>query len=393
MTDSTGAPHAGVGVLSRVRLAAATLFGDASACRARTALGQLDTHRRWHRFTFSAQSEGGAGEQGGLPPDLAALERFGGAERRGDAADVRHHLSRSARDSLDRLHRGYQAAAAGHGEEALAEARALDGLRNTVGQHMARFRALVEAHCAAQRAAWDHLATSGPAARAARLAEVLVSLPDIPQLPKPDVRSFTTPYERAVDLVPQSWRENEVEGVCFDATEVAQLAPDAVAAAPAAEAALTRYLYDAARGYEAALGRDRAAQVLAVLRDPAAVRDLRARRPDLFEEDYRTASATGMVGLLPLMLVTALLAEHAPEWREHPERAAGTPAAPDAPGGGAAVAAGAWLAALDVPSAGELHDTVLLIAASEAEDDEANDIDDDDMGDDAGGDSADSDSE
>ena len=340
-----------VGALQRIQLAVAALLGDSAAKHCREALRGLDEHKRWHTFTFG----GTAGEEPTFRVELAALEEFGGTERGQEAADLQRALAGAERESLGRLGSGYAAVAERQWQTGLDQLPALARLRESTSESLAAGRSLAEAQRTAQRAAWDVLATSGAAVRAGRLLELLGSLPEIPELPRPDVTAFSEPYERAIALVPAEFREGEDGAICFDADTVGELARTAVATAPGAEEALTRYLYEAARGYEAALGRERAAQVLVVLRDPAALRDLRVRRPELFEAEYATTA--GMADLLPLLFVTALLAEQAPGWQQP----APLPPRPSSAPTGPIYDLAAW--DLPIPTAGELRE---VLAASEA---------------------------
>ncbi len=394
----------GVGFLERLRLGIGALFGDAAAKQTQEAVRRLDEYKRWHAFTFGTSSDGRAAGDGAAPEapfraDLEALQQYGGPDRAAAANDLAEQLDRVEQEGQQSLAAGYAAVESRQPEQALAEAAALDGARTSIAETLQRCRSLADAQRAAQREAWDTLAGSTSAARAGRLLQVLDSLADIPQLPKPDVRAFAEPYEQAIALVLDDYQQEQSDAICFDATELARLANAAVAAAPQAEAALTQYLYDAARGYETALGKERAAQVLALLRDPAAIRDLRARRPELFEDDSFAATSAGAgVDLLALVLVTSLLAEHAPSWQPHPAMASGVtatgpigptgPTEPIVPVTAPADVSG-WLSSVGAPSSTEIQEAV---AASDTEsagtadeaDDDVEDVDDEDDEDDAG---------
>ncbi len=350
----------GLGILGRLRLTLGSLVGDATAKEAQEAVRRLDEFKHWLEFTF--------GPQAAFRADLVALEQYGGEERGARAAAVRRQLEAAEREARERLARGYAAIEDGRPAEASLEAAAVEPIRARVAEALQEFRALAEAHRRAQREAWDAIGTSGAAARAGLLAQEVAALPDIPQLPKPDVRAFTEPYQRLLSLVPLEYQRGESDAICFDPDDVQRLAGAALAAAPNAEEALTRYLYEAARGYEAALGRERAQRLLALLRDPAAVRDLRAQRPELYPVGPQYAPADAFSSILPLLLVTSLFAHHAPGWQPAPA-APGVDTGPAGLGGpaGAAGATGplgaapagsdeidAWLAALHVPTGEEL---------------------------------------
>lgn len=344
-----------MGPLGRLRLRLGSLLGDETAKQSREVLARLDDHQRWYAFSFRP----GATHQ----DELAALQQYGGSERRASGERIASALNANEQEARDRLARGHAAVEAGQPAAAALEAGALDRTRASTGEAFQELRTLADRHQAAQRTAWNALATSAAAARAGRLAQEFATLPDIPQLPKPDVTAFTGPYHRAIGLVPAGFQTGETDDVCFDPSEVEQLATAAASAAPEAEAAMTRYLYEAARGYEAAIGRERAAQLLQTLRDPTAVRDLRAQRPELFESRPALAGSRFFGGdLFTLLLVTSLLSHYAPGWQPYPGMAgAGStstgPGGPDAWGG----ELGNWLEQYDVPT-GEDFEAVLAEA-------------------------------
>jgi hypothetical protein len=350
-----GTGSVGTSTLGRLRLTLGSLLGNQAAREGQAVLRELDEYRNWREFTFGAAARGhaedGAGQpaagpqgQGGFWRELRAVQQYGGAGAAQDAGQVLARLAEAERECDERLAQGYAALEGGRVAEATREVQALAGVRRATGEALAQARELVEGHRREQRRVWDALASDGAVARAALLAQELAALPEIPQLPRPDVSAFVTPYEQALAMVPEAYRAGETDAVCFEAQAVERQVQAAVAAAPAAEAALTRYLYQAAQGYEAALGREQAARVLALLRDPAAVRDLRARHPNAFDYATQGAQMDAFSTILPLLLMTSLLSDYAPGWQPVPGGMSGAGA--DAGAGEAGAVAGGESAGL-----------------------------------------------
>ena len=149
----------------------------------------------------------------------------------------------------------------------------------------------------------------------------VAQLPDLAELPVPDVSPFADAYDRVVAL-----SEGPAD-LPFD------VVADVRSAAPDAERRLTDWLYVAGRGYEAALGSRGARRAVDRLRDerPSALADALDAR---------------LAGDLPRLVAAVwALAREPVEWSAPRDQA------PPAPG-----EVGAWLDRLEVPLATELVD-------------------------------------
>jgi len=341
------------------------MLGDTSAKAGQDALRRLDAAARWLEFTFP---EGAA-----LRGDAEALGQHGGA-RAEAARRLRATLATAERDARARLADGYADLEAGRAAEAAMAAERIEPIKQSVGATFRELRGLIDAHRGEQRALWSRFAESEPIIRSAFLAGEVAGLPEIPRLPRPDVGAFVGPYERVLAAVPAEYQSGEGDPIAFDPATVARDVEAAAAASTEAERRLTDWLYEAARGYEAALGRDRAERLLEELRNPARLRELRGQRPELFQP--QPAMYGGMLGadLLPMLLMLSLFSSHAPGWtppQTAADLASGSGYGPPAPG-----EVGNWLERLGAPQGGELE-SLAVMSEEGIESDDGDDAPDD----------------
>jgi len=335
---------AGPGLFGRLRLGLGSMLGDAAARAAQDTLRRLDEAARWLELAFPP-------DDGGRRADAAALGRHGGAAA-GAARRLLGTLATAERDARSRLAEGYAHLEAGSAGEAAVAAEAIEPLRRTEAAASPELDRLVEAHRCEQRALWSRFAEDEPIVRSAFLAGEVARLPEIPGLARPDVGAFVGPYERVLAAVPIEYQGGQSDAIAFDPAAVGRYVEAAAAAAPEAERRLTDWLYEAARGYEAALGRRGAERLLEELRQPRRLGWLRTRRPELFGSE--PAMRGGALGsdLLPMLLVLSLFSSHASGWAAPPstvDAAAGARYGPPAPG-----EVGNWLERLGAPQGDEL---------------------------------------
>jgi hypothetical protein len=261
----------------------------------------------------------------------------------------------------ERGHAGHLAA--GRAAEAALTADRIEPIRQSASAALRELRERLDAHRAEQRALWSGFSESESVFRAAFLAGEVARLPQLAGLPRPDVDAFVGPYERVLAAVPPEYQAGDGDPIAFDP---AALRPDveaAVAAAPEAERRLTDWLYEAARGYEAALGRDRTERLLEELRSPERLRELRRERPELFQPQEAVYGGVLGAELLPMLLMLALFSSQAPTWLP-PQTSDGALGrggyGPPAPG-----EVGNWLERLGAPQGAEL-DGLFAIAEEPA---------------------------
>jgi hypothetical protein len=367
---------AGPGLFGRLKLGLGSMLGDASAKTGQDALRRLDEAGRWLEFTFPEGASFRAGAE--------ALGRHGGA-RAARARELLATLATAERDGRTRLADGYAHLEAGRAAEAAMAADRFEPIRQAAGAAFRELRELLEAHRGEQRAVWTRFAESEPIVRAGFLAGEVARLPEIPGLRRPDVGAFVGPYEEVLAAVPLEYQSGESDAIAFDPDLVGREVGAAAAAAPEAERRLTDWLYEAARGYEAALGREGAQRLLEELRNPERLRELRGQRPELFQP--QPAMYGGMLGadLLPMLLMLSLFSSDGSVWLPSQTTAAGPWYGPPAPG-----EVGNWLERLGAPQGAELDSLVAMseepIDVEATEDGSANDALDDGADFDGGGD-------
>ena len=295
------------GVLGSLRRKVAAALGDPEARRAEDAVRKLKELQSWHEMAWYGS--------GALRSDVERLAELTDELRADELRNWLLRLAAANRAIQSALEGADQARRSEQWSALEMELTRVEAERGTLEAERDKLHEAVAEHLARQRAAWAEIEDCGACLRASVLADELVASPDLAGLAKPEVSEFLVAYAAALDAVPSEYRDDGLEQVCFDPERIRELAQTAARLAPEAERRLTDYFYQAARGYEAALGPERTRQVRDLLRDPATVARMRQQRPELFtRREALAGSGFSMFNPFTLMMLFWLMQDMSPDW-------------------------------------------------------------------------------